>query len=282
MNKIVKFLYALLTLVLPMTFCGCIDDDDLQDKVDDIYLEVSEITQTSANTNFATGPFEYMLVRTSNEKGWKYLSIGAIEGFTYEFGHRYELKVRRTTLANPPMDGGGVTYKLLQVVANEDMTKKDEPSEPTYNPTSEQELKWLAGCPMNLYTLTPSELDVHPDGKVGAFAYDIDYGCIALPHSQDMSNNYYQKLAYQPYKVYIVEVTRVKPGEKPISEPCFKMEYRGHSGFAPSRIIPQSDYDTMMDSATPVGTTFTYRMIVANVHSYAIQQVEFKVTKSDK
>lgn len=40
-----------------------------------------------------------------------------IDGFEYEWGYTYELKIKATKLSNPPMDGGDTEYELLEVIS---------------------------------------------------------------------------------------------------------------------------------------------------------------------
>jgi len=40
-----------------------------------------------------------------------------IDGFEFEWGYEYSLKVKETTLANPPEDGSSKQYKLLKVIS---------------------------------------------------------------------------------------------------------------------------------------------------------------------
>ncbi|MFT7611914.1 MAG: hypothetical protein ACI9J3_000863 [Parvicellaceae bacterium] len=40
-----------------------------------------------------------------------------ISGFDFEWGYKYSLKVKETTLARPPEDGSSKTYKLIKVIS---------------------------------------------------------------------------------------------------------------------------------------------------------------------
>ena len=62
-------------------------------------------------------PIECMLVMSEENPGkWMTLGFNSIKGFTYERGHEYELRVERTILANPPMDGSNRTYSLISIL----------------------------------------------------------------------------------------------------------------------------------------------------------------------
>ena len=54
--------------------------------------------------------------RTPPDTAWQVLHA-AIEGFTYEPGHRYVLRVAEREVRNPAPDGPGILYRLVEVVA---------------------------------------------------------------------------------------------------------------------------------------------------------------------
>lgn len=57
-----------------------------------------------------------MLVKEEGKSEYSTLDFLGIAGSEYVHGHEYELKVRKTTLANPPMDDSNVKYMLLEVI----------------------------------------------------------------------------------------------------------------------------------------------------------------------
>ncbi|WMX13087.1 DUF4377 domain-containing protein [Aureispira sp. CCB-E] len=50
---------------------------------------------------------------------WEYF-YSEIDGFTYEEGYVYNLNVKQTAIANPPMDGSSITYTLVEVLSKEE------------------------------------------------------------------------------------------------------------------------------------------------------------------
>jgi len=54
-------------------------------------------------------------VQGTNEKFG--LALGRIEGFEYEAGNEYLLKVLKTPIANPAADGHTATYKLIEIIS---------------------------------------------------------------------------------------------------------------------------------------------------------------------
>ena len=122
----IKNLSLVLLTVLSFTWVGCDNDDTSGYTYADITLWVSETTVYEPVWGSDT-PVEHMLVKERSDSEWQPLVTGSIEGFEYEQGHAYELKVRKTTLANPPQDGANYTYRLLEVISD---TQPDAPASP--------------------------------------------------------------------------------------------------------------------------------------------------------
>ena len=60
-----------------------------------------------------------MKVTENNSRDTVFIFTKRIEGFTYEEGYKYALKVLVTQLKNPPADGHSETYKLLNIISKE-------------------------------------------------------------------------------------------------------------------------------------------------------------------
>lgn len=61
-------------------------------------------------------PMECLQVRESPDLPWQYF-YSEIEGFTFEPGFDYELRVREEKVANPPADGSSLRWTLVKVVS---------------------------------------------------------------------------------------------------------------------------------------------------------------------
>lgn len=61
------------------------------------------------------GIHQCMLTRRSRSEEWTYF-YGGIEGFTYEPGFHWTLRVQTRRIANPPADGSSIEYRLVEVV----------------------------------------------------------------------------------------------------------------------------------------------------------------------
>lgn len=59
-----------------------------------------------------------MLSKSELNEDWQYFYDG-IEGFNFEWGYTYKLRVKVTEISNPPADGSSVEYSLLEVLKKE-------------------------------------------------------------------------------------------------------------------------------------------------------------------
>jgi hypothetical protein len=62
-------------------------------------------------------PGEGISIKEDKANHWTSLPLDFIEGFTYEEGYEYRLRVQKTHLANPPEDGFIFKYKLIAIVS---------------------------------------------------------------------------------------------------------------------------------------------------------------------
>jgi len=65
-------------------------------------------------------PMKCLQVKETQSGNWTNF-YSNIEGFTYEPGYEYVLKVKTEKIANPPMDGSSIKYTLVKQVSK---TKK--------------------------------------------------------------------------------------------------------------------------------------------------------------
>lgn len=52
-----------------------------------------------------------------DSEGWKVLLLDAIQGFQYEVGYEYTLRVNKYNIPNPPQDGSSIGYKLIKTIS---------------------------------------------------------------------------------------------------------------------------------------------------------------------
>ena len=121
MKKCTYFTAVIMTCLLGITcLSSCLNDDDDVDIVKNIIMNVdSEPCEVYPFGWEITSPAPGMKIKEENSKEWQNESQYAIEGFTFEPGYFYTLKVKKTILANPPADSGNVRYQLIEILKKE-------------------------------------------------------------------------------------------------------------------------------------------------------------------
>ncbi len=105
-------------LFLLLSFCAisCLDDNEALDWSEEKIIEISsEIVPAEifGDPKYVDG----MLIRIDGENRWKAYPVGFIDGFEFEPGYLYVLKVEVIHLANPPMDSLNIRLKLLSIIS---------------------------------------------------------------------------------------------------------------------------------------------------------------------
>ena len=110
--------FAIFSVCLVLS--GCSLEDKVSDEVYEMSIDVSSETSYDYDVFDTQGemPIECMLIKTGESESWTKLPLGAIEGFTYENGHYYKLRIKVTRLANPPSDGRLETYELISILSD--------------------------------------------------------------------------------------------------------------------------------------------------------------------
>jgi len=68
-------------------------------------------------------PQKCMLIKETLQDDWQYF-YDKIQGFDFEEGYNYQLKVKIETVKNPPADASGIKYTLIEVLAKEKSISK--------------------------------------------------------------------------------------------------------------------------------------------------------------
>ena len=166
--KTIKLLFSTLLVVIisAIGMASCIDDDELKDKVVVITMSVSENTDYmySLFDDNKENPIECMLVMEDGvDQTWRKMSFSGIEWFTYEKGHRYKLRAKKTILANPPADGSAWKYELVEVLEDKEIIGPELPVEATIK--SEADIVYEEQCPIEKYSVS-SPIFVDGNGKI--------------------------------------------------------------------------------------------------------------------
>ena len=161
------FFSTLLVVILSaIGMVSCIDDDELKDKVVEVTMSVSENTDImySLFDDNKENPVECMLVMEDGvDQTWRKMSFSGIEWFTYEKGHRYKLRAKKTILANPPADGSAWKYELVEVLEDKEIIGPELPVEATIK--SEADIVYEEQCPIEKYSVS-SPIFVDGNGKI--------------------------------------------------------------------------------------------------------------------
>ena len=252
------------------------DDDNDKDIVNEINMSISAEPGVMYDLFDSMGehPIECMQVMTKDEPGqWQNLYFSAVKGFTYERGHEYVLRVKRTILANPPQDASNRTYELVRILADKKVEDVAEPVEKEVK--TEADIEYEQQCPVEKYAIAKGgEYMVDADGKMtyadGTPTPEFDkHAQIYLENILDKSHPLWQAGArYQATYAYVLspftDEIRLVPGS--------------HSGFLFKNILTESEMAYVKQSMKQ-GETQHYNLILANVYKRGIQKVEFTIKK---
>lgn len=166
--KTIKLFFSTLFVVILSTIgmVSCNDDDEPKDKVIEVTMSVSENTDImySLFDDNKENPVECMLVMEDGvDQTWRKMSFSGIEWFTYEKGHRYKLRAKKTILANPPADGSAWKYELVEVLEDKEIIGPELPVEATIK--SEADIVYEEQCPIEKYSVS-SPIFVDGNGKI--------------------------------------------------------------------------------------------------------------------
>lgn len=274
MNKII---IPILAFCSAFMMTSCLGDDEPKDKVKDIVMYVSHETGIMYDGLDSEGryPFECMLVMSEDNPGeWEKLPFGAIEGFTYEPGHEYDLLVRRTILANPPADGSNRRYSLRGILTDK-LYKEPEPPKPEVPVTSEADIQYHDKCPFEKYGLYKSQFEVTSEGELfyadrrSTPGYDATRIFLEVVmdkgHPDFIEFNSVSYMAIFSY-VFSPLTDEIRLVRNESSGPMFK------------NVIPADEFKYICDNIE-VGTELRYTLFLVSIDKLGLQKLDFTVTK---
>ena len=105
-----KYLGLLLSMTLLITSCK-------EEEIEVANIRIDHFKATAVGL----GPGLALQVQEDDEigKGDWYNFYSPIEGFVYEWGYVYNLKVSKRSIANPPEDASSIAYSLEEIVSKE-------------------------------------------------------------------------------------------------------------------------------------------------------------------
>lgn len=269
MKKTLNLLFLLLA-VFAISSCSS-DDDEKKDSVKEITIYVS--SETGESYGFNSTPEECMLVKFDNPNGeWEHLGLYRIEGFTYVKGHEYELRVKMTTLANPPADGYSHKYLLVKIVQDKLVKETETPTDNSVK--SESDIEYQELCPYNKYE-TEDNYIVDGEGNIykgnGLPKPSYEHSRIYVENVLDKGDDNWVKFNSIPYQAYCSYVI------SPLTDDI-RLVYNEDGGPLFKDVIPESEFEYItkkMDS----GEKLQYFLILANVYKKGLQKLKFTITK---
>ncbi len=267
-------IFVMCAALLSLASCG--SDDDDKDITKEMNMSVSAEPGVMYDLFDSMGehPIECMRVMTEDEPGrWQNLHFSDIKGFTYERGHEYELRVKRTILANPPQDASNRTYELVRILADKKVEDVAESVEKEVK--SEADIEYEQQCPVEKYAIYKGgEYIMDADGKVtyadGTPTPEFDkHAQIYLENILDKSHPLWQAGArYQATYAYVLSPLTDEIRLVPSNHACFLFK----------NILTESEMTHVQQSMSQ-GETLRYALILTNVYKRGIQKVEFTIKK---
>ena len=269
MKKTLNLLFLLLA-VFAISSCSS-DDDEKKDSVKEITIYVS--SETGESYGFNSTPEECMLVKFDNPNGeWEHLGLYRIEGFTYVKGHEYELRVKMTTLANPPADGYSHKYLLVKIVQDKLVKETETPTDNSVK--SESDIEYQELCPYNKYE-TEDNYIVDGEGNIykgnGWPKPSYEHSRIYIENVLDKGDDNWVKFNSIPYQAYCSYVI------SPLTDDI-RMVYNEDGGPLFKDVIPESEFEYITKKMNS-GEKLQYFLILANVYKKGLQKLKFTITK---
>lgn len=269
MKNTLNLLFLLLA-VFAISSCSS-DDDEKKDSVKEITIYVS--SETGESYGFNSTPEECMLVKFDNPNGeWEHLGLYRIEGFTYVKGHEYELRVKMTTLANPPADGYSHKYLLVKIVQDKLVKETGTPTDNSVK--SESDIEYQELCPYNKYE-TEDNYIVDGEGNIykdnGSPKPSYEHSRIYVENILDKGDDNWVKFNSIPYQAYCSYVI------SPLTDDI-KLVYNEDGGPLFKDVIPESEFEYITKKMNS-GEKLQYFLILANVYKKGLQKLKFTITK---
>ena len=269
MKKTLNLLFLLLA-VFAISSCSSYDDEK-KDSVKEITIYVS--SETGESYGFNSTPEECMLVKFDNPNGeWKHLGLYRIEGFTYVKGHEYELRVKMTTLANPPADGYSHRYLLVKIVQDKLVKETETPTDNSVK--SESDIEYQELCPYNKYE-TEDNYIIDGEGNIykgnGLPKPSYEHSRVYVENVLDKGDDNWVKFNSIPYQTYCSYVI------SPLTDDI-RMVYNEDGDPLFKDVIPENEFEYITKKMNS-GEKLQYFLILANVYKKGLQKLKFTITK---
>ncbi|WP_242092148.1 DUF4377 domain-containing protein [Aestuariivivens sediminicola] len=101
----------LFLFIVSIVILSCSNDESAQEAI--LKVNHYKLTAIGLDKTLVLMVQENENIGTDN---WSYIYDG-IDGFVYEFGFEYQLKVIKKSLNNPPADGSSIVYELIDIIS---------------------------------------------------------------------------------------------------------------------------------------------------------------------
>ena len=270
MNKLIIPFILIVSLLVP----GC-SDDETKDVVKEINMSISSETGVMYDLfdEYKTYPMECMLVMSEDNPGvWETLGFNTIEGFTYEKSHEYELRIKRTILANPPMDGSSHRYSLVRILQDKLVVEPEIPVDKEIK--SEKDIAYHDLCPIDKYEIN-QEFIVDGNGQIfyagGSPLPSYNMAQIYLENILDRASPDWVKFQSVPYMAVYSFVLSPLSGE-------IRLVRNESSSLMFKNVIPESEF-THITQSIMSGQELQYVLVLSNVYKKGLQKLEFTIKK---
>lgn len=274
MNKlIIPFLF------IASLFVAACSDDEPKDQIKNIIMSVSEEPGVMYGLFDDEWKHPIICLRVMDEDfpgEWRNLSMTAIEGFEYEIGHKYTIRVRRTILANPPADASAYTYKLLSIHEDRVCPPIEGPKEEIIV-NKEEDIPYAENCPYHIYDLFGNgDLVIGCDGRIWYQDYDMsmdfDYAAIRLEFAipkESPDFREFNRIGKMAYFAYVISPLTDKIEKLNLTDGCLYLK----------EVISEELYNEIVTEYER-GKTLEFSLVLANIHGYGLQKVKFSITRN--
>lgn len=119
------FSFCVIAIIVAFTAFSCKKDTDIKTVIYHVEPELTLIGPNPPAPADSPKNIPAMVLIKDGTKDTTYLTLHTIEGFDYEEGYTYTLKVRITRLKNPPADGSIFSYSLVDVISKQKQRNKN-------------------------------------------------------------------------------------------------------------------------------------------------------------